>query len=151
MHPASSRVLLKPYRWRAFASPSSVSQPLSITNVINGAGLIPLINRNADTTLDRQPDGPMTPRNDAGPFVLDGSGSASRVSGERLRDASLTLHMTRCYYRLLPWQRRQEGRRETVTSLILHLLLENSRVRMEAAVEETVGEVAEEAKVLLTI
>jgi hypothetical protein len=33
------------------------------------------------------PDGPMTPRNDAGPFVFDGS--AGRASGARMSELSL--------------------------------------------------------------
>lgn len=68
---------------------SSVTQPVMIN--VSGAnefsGLSPLYPSNHDgLTPDRVHDGPMTPRNDAGPFVLDGS--AGRASGSRLRDAS---------------------------------------------------------------
>lgn len=68
---------------------SSVTQPVSIN--ISGAnefsGLSPLYPATRDGLVpDRAHDGPMTPRNDAGPFVLDGS--AGRTSGNHLRDAS---------------------------------------------------------------
>lgn len=68
---------------------SSVTQPVTIN--VSGAndfsGLAPLYPSNHDgLTPDRVHDGPMTPRNDAGPFVLDGS--AGRASGSRLRDDS---------------------------------------------------------------
>jgi hypothetical protein len=68
---------------------SSVTQPVTIN--VSGAneysGLSPLYQSNHDSLMpDRVHDGPMTPRNDAGPFVLDGS--AGRASGSRLRDAS---------------------------------------------------------------
>ncbi|KAF1960975.1 hypothetical protein CC80DRAFT_403549 [Byssothecium circinans] len=68
---------------------SSVTQPVSI-NVAsaNEAGLSPLYHLNNSTnglSPDRAPDCPMTPRNDAGPFVLDGS--AGRAAGQRLRDS----------------------------------------------------------------
>ena len=68
---------------------SSVTQPVTIN--VSGAneysGLSPLYQSTHDgLTPDRVHDGPMTPRNDAGPFVLDGS--AGRASGSRLRDAS---------------------------------------------------------------
>ncbi|KAH7067357.1 hypothetical protein BKA63DRAFT_536847 [Paraphoma chrysanthemicola] len=68
---------------------SSVTQPVSIN--ISGAnefnGLSPLYQDAHNGLLpDRVHDGPMTPRNDAGPFVLDGS--AGRAAGNRLRDAS---------------------------------------------------------------
>jgi len=68
---------------------SSVTQPVPIN--VNGAndymGLSPLHPPNANgLTPDRVQDGPMTPRNDAGPFVLDGS--AGRAAGSRVRDTS---------------------------------------------------------------
>jgi hypothetical protein len=68
---------------------SSVTQPVTIN--VSGAnefnGLSPLYpNAHDGLTPDRVHDGPMTPRNDAGPFVLDGS--AGRAAGNRLRDAS---------------------------------------------------------------
>ena len=68
---------------------SSVTQPVTInvTGANEYSGLSPLYPSNHDgLTPDRVHDGPMTPRNDAGPFVLDGS--AGRTSGSRLRDAS---------------------------------------------------------------
>lgn len=75
-----------------FAS-SSVTQPVSI-NVIaanESVGLTPLQNRSSDSSdglgPNGAPEGPMTPRNDAGPFVLDGSGSTGRAAGQRFHDA----------------------------------------------------------------
>jgi hypothetical protein len=68
---------------------SSVTQPvtINITGANEYSGLTPLYPSNHDgLTPDHIHDGPMTPRNDAGPFVLDGS--AGRASGSRLRDAS---------------------------------------------------------------
>ncbi|KAF2126450.1 hypothetical protein P153DRAFT_369165 [Dothidotthia symphoricarpi CBS 119687] len=66
------------------------SQPVSIN--VNGAndfsGLTPMFANTMDgLTPGGVHDGPMTPRNDAGPFVLDGS--AGRAAGARLRDAAL--------------------------------------------------------------
>ncbi|KAF2027481.1 FHA domain-containing protein [Setomelanomma holmii] len=74
---------------RAEPPASSVTQPVTIN--VSGAnefnGLSPLYpNAVHGLTPDRVHDGPMTPRNDAGPFVLDGS--AGRAAGNRLRDAS---------------------------------------------------------------
>lgn len=68
---------------------SSVTQPVTIN--VHGAndfsGLSPLYHNNHDgLTPDRVHDGPMTPRNDAGPFVLDGS--AGRAAASRVRDPS---------------------------------------------------------------
>jgi hypothetical protein len=68
---------------------SSGTQPVSIN--VNGAnefaGLSPLYPAGSNgLTPDRVHDGPMTPRNDAGPFVLDGS--AGRAAGSRMRDTS---------------------------------------------------------------
>jgi hypothetical protein len=74
-----------------FAS-SSITQPVSI-NVIaanESVGLTPLQNRSSSSeglSPNGAPEGPMTPRNDAGPFVLDGSGSTGRAAGQRFRDA----------------------------------------------------------------
>jgi hypothetical protein len=68
---------------------SSVTQPvqINITSANEFSGLSPLFPSNHDgLTPDRVHDGPMTPRNDAGPFVLDGS--AGRAAGARLRDIS---------------------------------------------------------------
>merc|ERR1712137_1519212 len=69
---------------------SSVTQPVPIN--VNGAndymGLSPLHPpHGSGLTPDRVQDGPMTPRNDAGPFVLDGS--AGRAAGNRLLEADL--------------------------------------------------------------
>lgn len=70
-------------------SSSSVTQPVTIN--INGShefsGLSPLYpSHHEGLAADGAHNGPMTPRNDAGPFVLDGS--AGRASGSRLRDPS---------------------------------------------------------------
>ncbi|KAH8702729.1 hypothetical protein GQ44DRAFT_631358 [Phaeosphaeriaceae sp. PMI808] len=74
---------------RAEPPTSSVTQPVTI-NVLGAneySGLSPLYqNVREGLTPDRVPDGPMTPRNDAGPFVLDGSGG--RTAANRLRDIS---------------------------------------------------------------
>ncbi|KAJ4982823.1 FHA domain-containing protein [Stagonosporopsis vannaccii] len=66
---------------------ASVTQPVSIDRGPDGySGLSPLYLAAHDGLApDRAHDGPMTPRNDAGPFVLDGS--AGRA-GNRLRDDS---------------------------------------------------------------
>lgn len=69
---------------------SSVTQPvaINITGANDASGLSPLFPHAANgLSPDRAPECPMTPRNDAGPFVLDGSGSAGRASGQRMRDA----------------------------------------------------------------
>jgi hypothetical protein len=68
---------------------SSVTQPVTIN--VHGAnefsGLSPLYPAPHDGLMpDGTHNGPMTPRNDAGPFVLDGS--AGRAAGTRLRDPS---------------------------------------------------------------
>lgn len=67
---------------------ASVTQPVSIDRGPDGFnGLSPLYLAAHDGLApDRAHDGPMTPRNDAGPFVLDGS--AGRAAGSRLRDES---------------------------------------------------------------
>jgi hypothetical protein len=68
---------------------SSVTQPvtINITGANEYSGLSPLYQSHHDgLTPDRVHDGPMTPRNDAGPFVLDGS--AGRAAGSRIRDTS---------------------------------------------------------------
>lgn len=64
---------------------SSATAPVSIN--VSGAnqyaGLTPLHHTATDSLApDRVHDGPMTPRNDIGPFVLDGS--AGRAAGNRL-------------------------------------------------------------------
>lgn len=67
---------------------ASVTQAVSIDRGPGGYnGLSPLYLAAHDGQApDRVHDGPMTPRNDAGPFVLDGS--AGRVGGSRLREDS---------------------------------------------------------------
>ncbi|KAF1967942.1 FHA domain-containing protein [Bimuria novae-zelandiae CBS 107.79] len=76
-----------------FAS-SSVTQPVAInvTAANEIAGLTPLYSRSSNGSDGLSPngaaEGPMTPRNDAGPFVLDGSGSTGRAAGQRFRDAT---------------------------------------------------------------
>ncbi|KAH6016177.1 hypothetical protein HBI84_009550 [Parastagonospora nodorum] len=68
---------------------SSITQPvqINVTSANEFSGLSPLYQHHHDgLTPDRVHDGPMTPRNDAGPFVLDGS--AGRAAGSRLRDIS---------------------------------------------------------------
>lgn len=72
--------------FRPLEPPSaSVTQPVSIDRGPDAFnGLSPLYLAAHDGLApDRAHDGPMTPRNDAGPFVLDGS--AGRAAG-RLRD-----------------------------------------------------------------
>lgn len=74
---------------RAEPPTSSVTQPvqINVTSANEFSGLSPMFPDNHDgLTPDRVPEGPMTPRNDAGPFVLDGS--AGRAAGSRLRDIS---------------------------------------------------------------
>ncbi|CAI6310858.1 unnamed protein product [Periconia digitata] len=78
----------QPLQSRNASSPavtSSVTQPVSI-NILsaNEAGLSPLYH-NTSNGLSPDHGGaecPMTPRNDAGPFVLDGSGSAGRAAAQ---------------------------------------------------------------------
>lgn len=67
---------------------ASVTQAVSIDRGPDGFnGLSPLYLASHDGLApDRVHDGPMTPRNDAGPFVLDGS--AGRNGAGRLRDES---------------------------------------------------------------
>ncbi|KAJ4299556.1 hypothetical protein N0V90_004802 [Kalmusia sp. IMI 367209] len=75
-----------------FAS-SSVTQPVAInvSAANESVGLTPLQQRSSNSSdglsPNGAPEGPMTPRNDAGPFVLDGSGSTGRAAGQRFRDA----------------------------------------------------------------
>lgn len=78
-----------PQRLISPAQSSSVTQPVSINITGNNerSGLSPLFPTVSDgLTPERTQDCPMTPRNDAGPFVLDGS--AGRGSGNRTRDDS---------------------------------------------------------------
>jgi hypothetical protein len=85
---ANSSVPQTPDR-RAEPPTSSVTQPvtINITGANDYIGLSPLYPSQHDgLTPDRVHDGPMTPRNDAGPFVLDGS--AGRAAGNRIRDVS---------------------------------------------------------------
>ena len=66
---------------------ASVTQPVSIDRGPGGYnGLSPLYLAAHDGQApDRAHDGPMTPRNDAGPFVLDGSAGRA-AGGSRLRE-----------------------------------------------------------------
>ncbi|KAF2635282.1 FHA domain-containing protein [Massarina eburnea CBS 473.64] len=68
---------------------SSATQVVSINvQSANEAGLSPLIHMNNSRSglgPDRASECPMTPRNDVGPFVLDGS--AGRAGGQRLDDS----------------------------------------------------------------
>lgn len=78
-----------PQRNPPLAASSSVTQPVSIniTGANESSGLSPLFQHTTVTLNgDRAPEGPMTPRNDAGPFVLDGS--AGRNGGQRLREGA---------------------------------------------------------------
>ncbi|KAF2745995.1 hypothetical protein M011DRAFT_468879 [Sporormia fimetaria CBS 119925] len=71
-----------PERFITPPTSSSVTQPVAIQyNAANeNSGLSPLLPNARSGLAAGQPstDCPMTPRNDAGPFVLDGSGSAGR-------------------------------------------------------------------------
>lgn len=75
-----------------FAS-SSITQPVAInvSAANESVGLTPLQQRSSNgsdgLSPNGAPEGPMTPRNDAGPFVLDGSGSIGRAAGQRFREA----------------------------------------------------------------
>lgn len=91
--PAASINPSTPQRSPAPFASSSVTQPVAI-NVIaanESVGLTPLQNRSSNSSdglsPNGAPEGPMTPRNDAGPFVLDGSGSTGRAAVQRFRDA----------------------------------------------------------------
>ena len=67
---------------------ASVTQPVSIDRgpaAYNGLSPLYLAAHDGHAP-DRAHDGPMTPRNDAGPFVLDGS--AGRAGASRLREES---------------------------------------------------------------
>lgn len=67
---------------------ASVTQPVSIDRgpaAYNGLSPLYLAAHDGQAP-DRAHDGPMTPRNDAGPFVLDGS--AGRAGASRLREES---------------------------------------------------------------
>lgn len=83
-----------PQRSPATFASSSVTQPVSIniTAANESVGLTPLHNRSSNSSdglsPNGAPEGPMTPRNDAGPFVLDGSGSTGRAAGQRFRDTA---------------------------------------------------------------
>ncbi|KAF2188969.1 hypothetical protein K469DRAFT_564943 [Zopfia rhizophila CBS 207.26] len=78
-----------PQRLTNPAGSSSVTQPVSINMAQTNAslGVSPLFQNASDgLSPERVPECPMTPRNDAGPFVLDGS--AGRGTGTRSRDDS---------------------------------------------------------------
>jgi hypothetical protein len=67
---------------------ASVTQPVGIAHSTEYSGLSPLYlaAREMPHGHAERSEGPMTPRNDAGPFVLDGS--AGRAQPSRLRDES---------------------------------------------------------------
>lgn len=84
-----------PQRSMPAAFSSSVTQPvaINITGATDRSGLSPLYPAAANALSPQgQPEGPMTPRNDAGPFVLDGS--AGRANGVRPRDETPTSSST---------------------------------------------------------
>ena len=76
-------VLETPQRFISPAQSSSVTQPVNINITDNGdAGLSPLFPDAASGLSPERPqDCPMTPRNDAGPFVLDGSAGRGSSRG----------------------------------------------------------------------
>ncbi|KAF2787040.1 hypothetical protein K505DRAFT_258575 [Melanomma pulvis-pyrius CBS 109.77] len=76
-----------PQRYIPPPTSSSVTQPvtINITGTNERSGLSPLYPAAANALSPQgAPEGPMTPRNDAGPFVLDGS--AGRASMSRPRE-----------------------------------------------------------------
>lgn len=76
-----------PQRHVPSAPLSSVTQPvaINITGANEHSGLSPLYPATANAlSAHEAPEGPMTPRNDAGPFVLDGS--AGRPCASRPRE-----------------------------------------------------------------
>ncbi|ORY19577.1 FHA domain-containing protein [Clohesyomyces aquaticus] len=79
-----------PHRLAGTPASSSITQPVAINiqhTQENSPGFSPLFPQIVDgLSPDRQPDCPMTPRNDAGPFVLDGSGG--RGSAPRRDESS---------------------------------------------------------------
>jgi len=77
-----------PQRDQVSIASSSVTHPvaINISSANEGVGLSPMFRESYGLSPDRAPDCPMTPRNDAGPFVLDGSGSAGRATGQRIRE-----------------------------------------------------------------
>jgi len=68
------------------AASSSTTQPVSINVQSANEGLNPAFFTTSSDRLspERTVDGPMTPRNDAGPFVLDGSGGSARGTPRRV-------------------------------------------------------------------
>lgn len=79
-----------PQRQTSPAASSSVTQPVSINiTSANEVGVSPLFRMASDgLSPERAVEGPMTPRNDAGPFVLDGSGGTSRTPARRSADGN---------------------------------------------------------------
>lgn len=77
-----------PQRQITPAPSSSVTQPVSINiTTANEVGVSPLFRTPSDgLSPERAVEGPMTPRNDAGPFVLDGSGGTNRSPARRSAD-----------------------------------------------------------------
>ncbi|KAF2011260.1 hypothetical protein BU24DRAFT_353952 [Aaosphaeria arxii CBS 175.79] len=80
-----------PQRFITPAASSSVTQPVTINITANNehSGLSPLFHTEVNgLSPERVAEGPLTPRNDAGPFVLDGSAGRTAATGPRLRDES---------------------------------------------------------------
>jgi hypothetical protein len=63
-----------PERFITPAHSSSVTQPVAIQFNTSNAGLSPMHPNSTGLSAERASDCPMTPRNDVGPFVLDGAG-----------------------------------------------------------------------------
>lgn len=82
-----------PQRYIPPVASSSITQPvnINITGVDERSGLSPLYPASANAiSPNGVPEGPLTPRNDAGPFVLDGSGGRTGTT-RRDGDAPPTL------------------------------------------------------------
>jgi hypothetical protein len=91
----STPVPSTPLRSTQAALSSSATQPvvINITGANERSGMSPLYPAGANTLgAHGVPEGPMTPRNDVGPFVLDGS--AGRANGARPRDETPTSSST---------------------------------------------------------
>lgn len=82
-----------PQRTAASKPPSSVTLPVAsnVTAANDAAVFSPMFHNGASGLTPGREGGdcPMTPRIDAGPFVLDGSGSAGRAARPRLREELL--------------------------------------------------------------
>lgn len=67
-----------PERFVTPAPESSATQPVPIQFHSNSAGLSPLHPQPSGLTADRATDCPMTPRNNVGPFLVDGASRAGQ-------------------------------------------------------------------------